>query len=38
VKGMGRRRGRRRNCRCSGRHDGKEKERVLDTILGQTST
>jgi len=32
------RRRRRRNCGCSGRHEEKEKQRALNTILGKAST
>jgi len=37
VRGRKRRGRRRRNCGCSGRHDRKEKQGALDTILGQVS-
>jgi len=37
VRGRKRRGRRRRNCGCSGRHDKKEKQGALDTILGQVS-
>jgi len=37
VRGRIRRGRRRRNCGCSERHDKKEKQKALDTILGQES-